>query len=238
MSKYIIYFQSKAKSILNQVDSIDAIVYKQCAFEALTPVKLARCIVSLINARDRENQPKDPWTVDFMQELKNLIKPKAIQQPQTVLYRPVKKNREKHVPVISLRSHTQHQEVKEDVLKVIGRPNKENRGNMKKKPLKELIQKRKLKILPIEKKNHEDLSINSQFQQQKFIKHKDFTNVYEFNNNLIDSKFEFMKKMRINKRFKRNSLDNVKRLKKIERFVAISDHCNRYLNNLKTENQK
>uniref|UniRef100_A0A914DMU8 Uncharacterized protein n=1 Tax=Acrobeloides nanus TaxID=290746 RepID=A0A914DMU8_9BILA len=59
--------KAKAKSILKSDSDIslhERLVYRHCEKEALTPVALAKCIVSLMNARDRALSPVNGQTND------------------------------------------------------------------------------------------------------------------------------------------------------------------------------
>ncbi|KAI6211223.1 Moulting cycle MLT-10-like protein family-containing protein [Aphelenchoides besseyi] len=52
--------RSKAKCLCRELEPIDSILYKNCEREAKTPVTLARCVVQLMNTRDRSKEKESP----------------------------------------------------------------------------------------------------------------------------------------------------------------------------------
>ncbi|KAI6206226.1 Moulting cycle MLT-10-like protein family-containing protein [Aphelenchoides besseyi] len=56
----VLFTFSKAKCLCRELEPIDSILYKECEREAKTPVTLARCVVQLMNTRDRSKEKESP----------------------------------------------------------------------------------------------------------------------------------------------------------------------------------
>ncbi|CAD5226918.1 unnamed protein product [Bursaphelenchus xylophilus] len=70
------FLKAKANSVLKEVHRDDVIVFSECIRNKTSPLLYSRCLVSLMNSRDRmKANLNDPWDSNIVDDVAQLLKP-------------------------------------------------------------------------------------------------------------------------------------------------------------------